>query len=164
MRDLTKFYNVFEEYVKQNNIKVVFENNDEFYFAPTENLVHLGIESKEKITLKDLYKTFHAASHSTMNITKRDASNYAIEEVVADMCASKILNKLGIYQINDFNQFEDVNEIYRLMIMNVSYSACWFKRILDDNKDMTSADVFKKIEADIIKSLETIFKEDCKNV
>lgn len=150
------FYNVFEKFCTKYNITVVKENNGEYYFAPAENKIHLGDEEIE--SLKNVYKMFHEASHATSNIDKRNISNYALEEVVADISASQILAKLfKVYDDWVYN-----SEIQRLMIMNISYSSCWAERVVADSQISIEdlLDSIKKTVNSVLKKFEQFFNDD----
>lgn len=149
--ELENFISVFDKYVTKHNIEVKYDNDNEFYFAPKENYIHLGVEAIED--LKDLYKSFHEACHSTCNITNRDISNYAVEEITADMAAGKLLHSLGVFA-QDFDP-EVRKEVYRLALTNVSYSSCWMKRIMDD-KNMSANEIIGMVNKNIDEIVKTI--------
>lgn len=150
------FYNVFEKFCTKYNITVNKDNNGEYYFVPAENKIHLGDEEIEN--LKNVYKMFHEASHATSNIDNRDISNYALEEVVADISASQILAKLfKVYDNWVYNP-----DIQRLMIMNISYSSCWAERVVNDSQ-ISIEDLLNSVKEtvnSVLEKFEQFFNDD----
>lgn len=154
-----KFYEGVKRYCLQNSIVLQLDNDGEFYFNRVSNSIHLG-ESEEKMTLSGVYKMFHECCHSTSIITNREVKNYALEEVVADLAAAKILSELGFYDFKNGGVTQIVQEAYRLAWLNLSYSSCWLSQILNSNKGKyTTQDILNKIRDELEKIFIILTKE-----
>jgi len=158
MKSVNELVSVLRKFTDSHNITIVEEENGEFYFAEDEKQIHLGAK-EEAMTLEDVYKSFHEGCHSTMLITGREAKSYALEEVVADIAAAKVLSKLGVYITSVYQNVEDIRTIYLLQWENISYSTCWMDRVVKDS-DLSVEEIFPMIDEEVSKIVQLIVKEE----
>jgi len=155
---MREYIEKIKDFCKKYGIDIKFENNNEFYFVPSEKRVHFG-NKESQYNFSDLYKSYHELCHSTVLMTNRDTKNYAKEEVVADLSAGKILLKLGMLKFKDNPISNNFKEIAKLIWMHISYSGSWATAYIKDNAGFTFNDLKQDVEEEINKVTDILKQE-----
>lgn len=140
--DKTSFDNKPEERAEQvaneyiNREGLIFQNYDvdEAYFSPSRDLVQVPPLSSHKSSANYYSTLFHELTHSSgipkrlnrFEISDRDPSEYAKEELVAELGAAMMLAELGI-------------ENNKVLTNSAAYIQSWIKRLRDDPQMIVAA-------------------------
>ncbi len=125
--------NIASEYIGRSGVKLIHENGSRAFYRPATDEIHLP-EMKQFSQIAEYYSTqFHEMVHSTghesrlarigtgSNAAAFGTEDYSKEELVAEIGACVILNKLRIETEESFRN-------------SAAYLAGWLKALKDDKK------------------------------
>lgn len=130
---------LLHDYISRENITLKQCVSNEAYYSPARDLIHLPMLN-QFAQIEEFYSTaFHEATHSTMTAARCDrqaararakaafgGEEYSKEELVAEIGAATILNRLGIETSHSFHN-------------SAAYIQNWLTVLRNDNHFIVSA-------------------------
>ena len=117
--------NKFIDYVSENICPVHIDSSEIPCYNKTNHIINMPSRDKFIQGDDEFYSTlFHEIIHSTHSLSNRKTSDYALEELIAEMGSSMICQKFGVLQKMD---------------NSVSYIQHWLSYLKDNKKSIITA-------------------------